>query len=264
MSGFAPSSVPKSPVPSASSHVRSNAFDRFLSPLHRWIWSSEERRLQKLLRFGETETDGGRDILRAAELTNDPLLRRLFIRHAIDEMRHGSLFRHRAAAMLHAARTHDRGDAPVAVAGHGLDDVDVGAETDDTMLAFLHVAEKAAASRFAVYRDVLGCDPITREIFADILHDEMFHMNYTLTQLVRVSPKQHRWHLWRARGSRLWKAYLRVAAALGGVIGSVVLTIQYFVVLPLFALLAKRAAKREPEGWTPIAPERNASLDGEY
>jgi len=30
-----------------------------LTPLHRWIWSDTDRRVQKLLRFSETETDGG-------------------------------------------------------------------------------------------------------------------------------------------------------------------------------------------------------------
>jgi hypothetical protein len=35
-------------------------------------------------------------------------------------------------------------------------------------------------------------------------------------------------------------------------------------VLPPFAWIAKRAAKREVEGWTPIAPERNGSLRREY
>lgn len=59
-------------------HERSTAFDRMLTPVHRWIWGDAERRVQKLLRFGETETDGGRDILRAAEVTSDPLLRRLY------------------------------------------------------------------------------------------------------------------------------------------------------------------------------------------
>ena len=120
------------------------------------------------------------------------------------------------------------------------------------MLAFLHVAEKSAASRFAVYRNVLRADPPTQRIFDDILHDEMFHMNYTLTQLVRVSPQRHRAKLWRARLSRLWNAYLRVASALAGVIGGAVLTLQYFLVLPPFALLSKRAAAREPEGWRPV------------
>ena len=40
--------------------------DRMLAPVHRWIWRDRQRRVQKLLRFGETEIDGGRDLLRAA------------------------------------------------------------------------------------------------------------------------------------------------------------------------------------------------------
>ena len=73
--------------------VRPTGFDRMLAPLHRWIWRDAGRRVQKLIRFGETETDGGRDILRAAEVTADPLLRRLYLVHAIDELRHGVLGR---------------------------------------------------------------------------------------------------------------------------------------------------------------------------
>src|SRR5690349_9248954 len=88
---------------SARPHERPTAFDRMLTPIHRWIWSDADRRVQKLLRFGETETDGGRDILRAAEVTTDPLLRRLYLEHAIDEFRHGVLFRHRAAALVKAS-----------------------------------------------------------------------------------------------------------------------------------------------------------------
>ena len=104
------------------------------------------------------------------------------------------------------------------------------------MLAFLHLSEKAAASRFTVYRDVMQHDPPTRAVFEEILHDETFHMNYTLTQLARVEPKRHRRHLWRARLSRLWKTYLRLATGLAGIMGSMLLTIQYFVLLPPFAL----------------------------
>ena len=43
-------------------------------PVHRWIWCDAERRAHKLLRFGETETDGGRDLVRASETTPDSLL----------------------------------------------------------------------------------------------------------------------------------------------------------------------------------------------
>jgi len=252
---------------SSRSHERSTAFDRMLAPVHRWIWRNAERRAQKLLRFGETETDGGRDILRAAEVTSDPLLRRLYLEHAIDEFRHGVLFRRRAAALLSespaCSNPSFQGDW-LAPGGHGLDDIQVDGESDDSMLAFLHLSEKAAASRFAVYRDVMRHDPPTRAIFEEILHDETFHMNYTFTQLARVAPQGHRRHLWRARLSRLWKSYLRLATGLAGILGSIMLTIQYFVLLPPFAWFAKRAQRRERAGWIPVSAKGQGSIDRQY
>jgi hypothetical protein len=241
--------------------------DRLLKPVHRWIWGDVERQVQKLLRFGEVEIDGGRDILRAAELTSDPVLRRLYLEHAKDEFRHGLLFRERAGAVLRESpgRSRPKLDSDwLAPAGHGLDDLRLDEESDGSLLAFLHLSEKAAASRFAIYRDVMQHDPPTRDIFEEILHDERFHMSYTLTHLVRVAPETHRRHLWRARLSRLWKGYLRLATALADALGTLVLTIQYFIVLPPFAWLAKRAEGRESPGWSPITPERNGSLRKQY
>jgi len=252
---------------SARPHERPTALDRMLAPLHRWIWSDADRRVQKLFRFGETETDGGRDILRAAEVTPDPLLRRLYLEHAIDEFRHGVLFRQRAADLLKISRSRSnagfQGDW-LAPGGHGLDDLQVDGESDIDMLAFLHLSEKAAASRFTVYRDVMQHDPPTRVIFEDILHDEVFHMGYTLTQLARIEPRRHRYHLWRARLSRLWKTYLRLASGLAGILGSLLLTTQYFVLLAPFAWLAKRSARREHLGWTMVPAGRSDSLDRQY
>ncbi len=294
--------------------VRPTGFDRMLAPLHRWIWRDHERRIHKLMRFGETETDGGRDILRAAEVTSDPLLRRLYLVHAIDELRHGAMFRERAASLLgalHSSSKPVKGSArdipaePVsgwqcllarfarlgplcrssqreqnshnephsgplfrtdwlAPGGHGVDDLEVDGGSDHEMLAFLHLSEKAAASRFTVYRDVLRDDPPTYAVFDEILHDETFHMNYTLTQLARISPQDHGRHIWRARLSRLWKAYLRVASALASVIGTLLMTVQYFVLMPPFAWLAKRAARRERTGWTAAAPDAGDSLTRQY
>ena len=252
---------------SARLQTRATLFDRLLKPVHRLIWGDVERRVQKLLRFGETEIDGGRDILRAAELTSDPVLRRLYLEHAVDEFRHGLLFRQRASSVLRELRLRSKPTAEVdwlAPGGHGLDDLRLEEESDGSLLAFLHLSEKAAASRFAIYRDVMQNDPPTRAIFEEILHDERFHMSYTLTHLVRVAPERHRRHLWRARLSRLWKGYLRLATALAGAIGTLILTIQYFIVLPPFAWLAKRAARRELPGWSPITPERNGSLRRQY
>ena len=233
----------------------------------RWIWRDTARRAHKLLRFAETEADGGRDLVRAAEVTPDSLLRRLYLVHAADELRHAELFRRRGAALL---RTLPAGAKPgfpahwTAPINHGFDDLRVEDEPDESLLAFLHLAEKSAAGSFAVFRDVLPDDPSTRAVFEEILRDEAFHMNYTYTQLLRVSPERHRRRLWRARLSRLWKSYLRLAAALAGVIGTLVLTFQYFILLPPFAWLAKRAERRERPGWTPIPPPRNDALTRQY
>jgi hypothetical protein len=58
-----------------------------------------------------------------------------------------------------------------------------------------------------------------------------------------------RLRLWTARLHRLWKVYLRFAAAFASVMGAVILTVQYFVVLPVFAWAAKRVGEaRAPRG----------------
>jgi hypothetical protein len=245
---------------------RSVGVDRMLRPVHRWVWGDFDRRVRKLLAFAEVETDGGRDILRAAEVTPDPLLRRLYLAHAIDELHHGDLFRERSAALLRmrAARGQGLFNGNPLPGGHGLEDLAIDGAADDRLLAFLHVAEKAAAGRFAIYREVVDDDPSTRSIFEEILRDEVFHMNYTYTQLARVSPRSYRWHVWRARASRLWKRYLAVAASVASVLGAVILTAMYFILLPPFAWLAKRAERREPLGWTPISRTRKESPRSEY
>jgi hypothetical protein len=234
--------------------TRGAPLDWLMRPIHQWVWADLDRRMRKLMTFAEVETDGGRDILRAAEVTPDPLLRRLYIEHAIDELRHGDLFRQRGAALLRVRGPARRLliDGHPLPGGHGLDDLAIDGEPDHRLLAFLHVAEKAAAGRFTIYRELVSDDPQTRAIFDEILRDEVFHMNYTYTQLARVSPGTHRRHVWHARARRVWNRYLRVAAGLAGAIGSLMLTVMYFLVLPPFAWLAKRAERRVPIGWTPI------------
>jgi rubrerythrin len=245
---------------------RGASVDRMLRPLHRWVWGDFDRRVRKLIAFAQVEGDGGRDILRAAEVTPDPLLRRLYLEHAIDELRHADLFRERGAALLQLRGTRSRArfNANPLPGGHGLDDLSIEGEPDYRLLAFLHVAEKAAAGRFAVYREVVDDDPSTRAIFEEILHDEVFHMNYTYTQLARVLPQSYRRQVWKARASRLWKRYLRVAAAVTGVMGAAMLTVIYFVVLAPFAWLARRAERHEPVGWSPIVPPDRESATSQY
>ena len=245
--------------------VRRSLIDRALRPVHRWVWSDVDRRVRKLLAFAEVETDGGRDILRAAEITPDPLLRRLYLEHAIDELRHGDLFRRRGAALRQKRPgRHVWFDGTPLPGGHGLDDLRIEGEPDHRLLAFLHVAEKAAAGRFTIYRELVDDDPATRAIFEEILRDEVFHMNYTHTQLVRVSPRSPRRQVWRARTNRLWERYVRIAAALAAVISSIMLLILYFVLLPPFVWFAKRAERCGAEGWTTLTRGHHFSPTSQY
>ncbi len=247
--------------------VRARGADVLLKPVHRWVWADPHRRAHKLLRFAETEADGGRDLARAAEQTGDALLRRLYLRHASDELRHADMFRTRGRAMLAALPKRVSGVEAnwLAPGERGLDDLRVDRETDDTLLAFLHLSERAAAMRFAVYREVLAADPDTRAVFESILRDEAFHMNYTRKQLERVSPRKHGLRLWVARLRRIGNLYLRFAAAFAGLMGALVLAVQYFVVLPVFAWAAKRAEMRarRPSGWTKVAG-RASSFRSQY
>jgi len=246
---------------------RARVLEGLLRPVHRWVWRDAHRCARKLMTFSATEADGGRDLSRAAELTADPLLRRLFLRHAQDERHHADLFRARGRALL----AELGGGRPtwfeaswLSPGERGGDDLRVEDQGDASLLAFLHLSERKAAARFAVYRDVVS-DEETREVFGRILRDEVFHMRYTRSQLERVAPTRHRLHLWMARASRLWKGYLRVAAALAGVVGTAVLLAQYFLLLPIFALLAKRAARRERPGWSvPSRRAGRAALERQY
>jgi len=237
-----------------------------ISPIHRIVWSDMACRARILLRFAEIEADGGRDLVRAAEATGDPILRGLFLRHAADEKRHAALFRTRAADLLAYGPRRNADPAPNWFAGgeRGLDDLRVEDETDQNLLAFLHLSEKAAARDFRIYAKVLERDPGTQAIFEAIGRDETFHMTYTLRQLHRLDPKRHRWVIWRARLRRLWRAYLRLAGAIGALFGAVVLSAEYFTLLPPFALLARRAAAREPPGWRPIDDARARNLTRQY
>ena len=237
------------------------------SPINHLIWKDPGRKARLLLRFAEVEADGGRDLVRAAELTPDPRLRRLYLRHAKDEKRHAAIFHERGVALL---RESSPGAADpwqpdwLSPGERGLDDVEVESGRDGPLLAFLHLSEAAAARQFADYRDAVGKDAATREVFEKIIRDEEFHMNYTRNELARVAPERQRSLLWKARLGRVWKAYLRFAVGLAGLIGGLILTLQYYLLLPPFAWLSKRAARREKLGWTPIAPERSQGIGRQY
>jgi len=238
-----------------------------LKPLQKWVWRDPARRGLRLLNFAEVESDSGRHMVRAAELTQDPRLRQLYLRHAGDEGRHAQMFRQRGLELVHA---HAGGALAIpdsnwlAPGERGLDELNIEGSRDGSLLAFLHLSERDAARDFAIYREAVGRDARTRAVFERVLRDEEHHMNYTREELARVSPEAQGRLLWTARLNRMWKAYLRFAVALAGLIGSVVFTLQYFILLPPFAWISRRAAAREAEGWRMLSGDGPRELGGQY
>jgi hypothetical protein len=234
--------------------------------MHYMIWKSPERRARLLLQFAEVEADGGRDLVRAAETTGDLVLRGLFLRHAADEQHHAAMFRARGLDILKSLPRRSASDPPawLAPGERGLDDLRVERESEGALLAFLHLSERAAARDFSRYVRVLDSDPATGAVFRRVVRDESFHMSYTHEQLQRLAPGRHGRLLWQARLRRLWKLYLRLAGAVAGAIGAVVLTVQYYVLLPPFAFLARRTQRAETLGWSRVAPDRNDGMERQY
>jgi len=229
-------------------------FGMILWPVHRFIWADRQRRARKLLEFAEVEAAGGRDLVRAAELTEDPELRARYLVHARDEARHADMFQARGRALRKEVSGEGREGLAdwMAPGERGIDGLDLSREKDADLLAFLHLSESAAARDFARYARVVRHDPATRILFQRILRDEDEHRRYTHNQLRRIAPHGSRRVLWWARLRRLWKAYLRLATAIAGVFAGVILTLQYFLLLPPFAWFAKRNARREKPGWVTI------------
>ena len=229
-------------------------FGMLLRPVHRLVWADPQRRARKLLEFAEVEASGGRDLVRAAELTNDPVLRARYLIHARDEARHADMFRARGRALGKEVSGEEKEGLAdwMAPGERGMEGLDLAREKDADLLAFLHLSESAAARDFARYARVIDKDPATRILFQRILHDEDEHKSYTRGELGRIAPRRERRLLWWARLRRLWKAYLHFATALAGVMAGVMLMLQFFVLLPPFAWLAKRNAKREKSGWITI------------
>ena len=119
-----------------------------LRPLYWALWADPRRRARKLIQFARVEADGGRDLVRAAELTGDPHLRRCFFAHARDEARHAEMFRARGLELWASLAENGAARAStdwIPPGERGLDDLRVEDETDGALLAFIHLSESAAA-----------------------------------------------------------------------------------------------------------------------
>jgi rubrerythrin len=231
------------------------------------VWSDPARKRATLELFARTEAEGARDVSAAVARTSDPWLRTHLERHAGDEERHAEMFRRRAAELAESDLSRAPSAAQVDPAFDleaGRDDLDahgflraagIDELGDVAYLAMLHVAEKRAASLFALHRDLLRGDPATREVFVSILRDEAYHVAYTGQALKRWREagrsREVKAGLDAAKGARWMDALRRLGARSGTSFGRTVLLVLQVTVLLPGAWLARRS---RPDGrWRPAA-----------
>ncbi len=240
---------------------------------YRRVWNDPVRKRATLELFARTEAEGARDVAAAVARTNDPWLRTHLERHAQDEGRHAEMFRRRAAELAES----DPSRAPSATQVDpafdleaGRDDLDAhgfllaaGADElgDVAYLAMLHVAEKRAASLFALHRDLLRDDQATREVFVSILKDEAYHVAYTGQALKRWREagraREVKSGLDAAKGKRWLDSLRRLGRRSGTSFGHLALLILQTTLLLPGAWLARRARPRG--NWREVAQGSGAA-----
>ena len=180
---------------------------------------------QRLLTaFSHAEQGSYYDMLAAAELTDDRRMRRKYLEHALDEVRHCALFRARVRAMGQTSRAQAAAWNANTLTEHGI----VGGQTlferlgELEFMAFVYIAERDAVEQFSVYLDRKLPDADTHAMLEDILRDEAFHVSYSKAALERFRKegrgKEVDQALRRVRWRRIKEAWLRFSRDLGQVV----------------------------------------------
>ncbi len=229
---------------------------RLVAPL---VWRNDAKIAAKLEGFAATEAGSALDMLKAAELTDDPKLRRLFFRHALDEARHAQAFRVAARRMLPDPMTLGSEYNLIHATRQNLFQT-LGLHR---FVAFVFLAERRGEAHFRALRRHFRSRPELESLFSCIGKDERFHVAYT-QRLLETWQKQGlsstvRLALLRVRGQRALEAWRRSGRMIGDVITRLLLGVVYFVSLPLIALVQRRADPDRP-GWK-LAPPKPPTLD---
>lgn len=221
---------------------------RLAAPL---AFRSDARIIRKLRGFAATEAGSALDMLKAAELAEEPRLRRLFFRHAMDEARHAQMFRD-------AARTLEREGAAAA----GRSEYDLAHATRQNLYAtlgdvrfvvFVFLAESQAAQQFRALATHFADRDGIAALFDRIARDERFHVGYSRMLLDELRAQgrgaEVREATARVRLRRAWDAWRRAGRVLGDAVTHALLIALYVLVVPLFALAQRALERGEAHGW---------------
>lgn len=212
--------------------------------------------------FARAERGSMIDLYAAANLSPSPRRRALYLRHALDEDRHTTMFARRSAELCRARGT--------AALGPVIADTEQLFERLGEMrfLAFVHLGEARARAQFAAHiraARVTG-DERSAAMLEAISADEAEHERYTRELLVELSGSElearravRRAMAWEA--FRLWR---RAGRAISGRVYAALMFVLFLAVAPMALLV--RIVRPVRTGWVdaPKVPaDKRAALPRE-
>jgi rubrerythrin len=205
------------------------------------VWRIPGHGARKLYGFARAEQGSRIDLLRAAHRTPSAARRALYLRHALDETRHASMFWRRSSDLRGAAGAAPY-PPPVADTEQLFDRLgEVG------FLAFVHRGERRGRQQFERYAQHFEArgDARTRALFDAILLDERRHESYTRELLVELAGGEQpaRAALRRAALWEAWRMWRRAGRALASAIYALAM-IAIYLVAGIVAAVATRLAAR--------------------
>jgi rubrerythrin len=204
---------------------------RLVTPL---VWRIPGHGARKLYSFAKAEQGSRIDLMQAAQLTTSLARRALYLRHALDETRHASMFWRRANELRSAVNDSPL-SPPVADTERLFERLG-----EQRFLAFVHRGEKHGREQFELYAKHFQqrADARTQSLFEAILVDEHRHETYTHSLLVEVSGGETaaRKELRRAAWWQAWRTWRRAGRFVAHLIYVAMMTLVYFVFAPFVAL----------------------------
>lgn len=200
-------------------------------------WRSRRATARMLLAFARAERSSHFDMMEAANRTLDPARQALYLRHAVDEARHGEMFTLRALELWPALAAEE--------ALHRADFEHLFSRLGESrFIAFVHHGERRGRAQMLRYRDELKAlegtpraDPKTRALLDAVLVDEARHEAYSAELMAVLGTTAL-----PARAWELWRSWRRAGAALTGLLFTAAMSALYLLLFPL--ALAERLRRR--------------------
>ncbi|MEO8704460.1 MAG: ferritin-like domain-containing protein [Kofleriaceae bacterium] len=214
---------------------------RLVTPI---VWRVPGHGARKLHGFARAEQGSRIDLLQAAQRTGSLARRAQYLRHALDETRHASMFWRRGNELARRP------------SGPPIADTENLFETlgERRFLAFVHLGERRGREQFELYARHFGKrgDARTEALFGAILIDEHHHEDYTRALLVELCGGEAgaRRELRRATLWDAWRTWRRAGRGLAGALYTLVMTVIYLVIGPIAALGLRLRRTSRADRWS--------------